>query len=91
MSHGIFLPVGHTHFEIDGVASRITTAMKYRDVTALSELESILEGCNNPSPFVDTDTIEAVTDISDSEGDADADVDVEEELEEESSEEDFGN
>jgi hypothetical protein len=56
-----FLPVGHTHFDCDRVASRISTAMKYRDVTALSELESILEGCNNPSPFVDT--IEAVTDI----------------------------
>jgi hypothetical protein len=91
MSRGIFLPVGHTHFDADRVARESSSrlAMKYRDVTALSELESILEGFNNPSPFVDT--IEAVTDISDSEGDADADVDVEEELEEESSEEDFGN
>ena len=56
-----FLPVGHTHFDCDRVASRISTAMKYRDVSALTELCSILEGCNNPSPFLDT--IDAVSDI----------------------------
>jgi len=56
-----FLPVGHTHFDCDRLASRVAIAMKYRDVTSIAELCSLLKGCNSPTPGVDF--IEAVTDV----------------------------
>ena len=56
-----FLPVGHTHFDCDQVASRIAIAMKYRDVTAIDQLVTLLEQCNFPSPNVEF--IDGVADV----------------------------
>ena len=56
-----FLPVGHTHFDCDRLASRIAIAMKYRDVTSMSQLCMLIEECHHPSPNVET--IEAVADV----------------------------
>ena len=56
-----FLPVGHTHFDCDQVASRIAIAMKYRDVTSIDQLCTLLEQCNYPSPHVEF--IEGVADV----------------------------
>lgn len=56
-----FLPVGHTHFDCDRLASRIAFAMKYRDVTAIGDLRSIIEQCNHPAPQVEI--LNAVADV----------------------------
>ena len=45
-----FLPVGHTHFENDQVASRISTAVRWRDIRSVAQLLEILEACYSPRP-----------------------------------------
>jgi hypothetical protein len=55
-----FLPVGHTHFDCDAVASRISLALKYKDVTNFDELHRTLAHCCQPAP-----TVESIDDVGD--------------------------
>ena len=48
-----FLPVGHTHFDPDQLASRIGEALKHRDVTSIDDLIHLLSNCYTPSPHVE--------------------------------------
>jgi hypothetical protein len=56
-----FLPVGHTHFDCDALASRISLAMKYNNVLDIARLIELIKQCNSPSPAVEM--IEAVSDV----------------------------
>ena len=56
-----FLPVGHTHFDCDQLASRVGLLLKYRNVTGFTDLIQLLKQCNSPRPSVDV--IGAVIDI----------------------------
>ena len=56
-----FLPVGHTHFDCDQLASRIAFALKYRNVTSFTALMELIKQCNAPEPEVEV--IDAVIDI----------------------------
>ena len=40
-----FLPVGHTHNEVDQIASRISVALRHRDVTTPLQLCALLREC----------------------------------------------
>ena len=40
-----FLPTGHTHFDPDQFASRISTAVRFRDVLTCDEYARIVRGC----------------------------------------------
>ena len=48
-----FLPVGHTHFDADQLASRIAEVMKHRDVKSVEELMEMLRDCFSPAPHVE--------------------------------------
>jgi hypothetical protein len=56
-----FLPVGHTHFDCDALASRISVAFRYNDVLDLQSLVEYIRHCNFPSPIVVV--IDAVPDV----------------------------
>jgi hypothetical protein len=47
-----FLPVGHTHFDCDALASRISTALKHVDHYTLDHYQATLELCTTPRPTV---------------------------------------
>ena len=48
-----FLPVGHTHFDPDQLASRIGEMLKHRDITTIDDLMHLLRNCYNPMPHVE--------------------------------------
>ena len=48
-----FLPVGHTHFDCDQLASRIGEALRQRNVTSIEDLTAVLSGCYTPAPSVE--------------------------------------
>jgi hypothetical protein len=48
-----FLPVGHTHFDPDQLASRIDEVLKHRNVTSIDELIRLLNMCYTPRPDVE--------------------------------------
>ena len=48
-----FLPVGHTHFDPDQLASRISEFLKHRDVTSIDDLIRLLGQCYTPMPHVE--------------------------------------
>ena len=56
-----FLPVGHTHFDCDALASRLGLITKWQDVTDIDEFCRKLEQCNSPSPHVEL--VRSVMDI----------------------------
>jgi hypothetical protein len=56
-----FLPVGHTHFDCDALASRIGLITKYQNVTDIDAFCRKLEQCNFPSPHVEL--VRSVMDI----------------------------
>jgi hypothetical protein len=47
-----FLPVGHTHFDPDQLASRIGEIIKHRNIKSIEELIEVLEKCYTPKPTV---------------------------------------
>jgi hypothetical protein len=47
-----FLPVGHTHFDPDQLASRIGKAIQHGDITCIEKLLRVIEGSFTPSPTV---------------------------------------
>jgi len=47
-----FLPVGHTHFDPDQLASRLAQAAKYSDILSLEGYIEIITQCYAPSPVV---------------------------------------
>ena len=48
-----FLPVGHTHFDPDQLASRIGEVLRNRDVTNMPDLVKLLKQCFSPAPHVE--------------------------------------
>ena len=48
-----FLPVGHTHFICDQVASRISVAVKHNDFYTRGEFHNLVRKCTSPRPFVE--------------------------------------
>jgi len=48
-----FLPVGHTHFDCDQLASRISECIKHRDITSIDQLVELITYCYKPAPVVD--------------------------------------
>jgi hypothetical protein len=48
-----FLPVGHTHFDCDALASRLSVAMKYNNVLDIDTLVELIKQCNSPAPAVE--------------------------------------
>ena len=56
-----FLPVGHTHFDPDQFASRISVAVKDIDVTTIEQYVDIVRHCYGAQP-VDVSVIEDVLD-----------------------------
>ena len=56
-----FLPVGHTHNDVDRFHSRIAVLSKYNDVPTISRLVDLLYGVYSPSPEVHV--VESVGDI----------------------------
>ena len=48
-----FLPKGHTHFDCDQFASRITEATKFINITSMDQLTKLIEDCYSPAPVVD--------------------------------------
>ena len=57
-----FLPVGHTHFDCDQVASCIGWATKFKDITSIDELLLLLSQCTSPHP--QAALIEGVADVA---------------------------
>ena len=57
-----FLPVGHTHFDCDQIASCIGTAVRYVNITSVDELLRILKLSYSPRP--DVSFIDRVADVS---------------------------
>ena len=55
-----FLPVGHTHFDPDQLASRIGELLKHRNVTSIHQLIELLGKCYTPKP-----TVELIDDVLD--------------------------
>jgi hypothetical protein len=51
--HLSFLPVGHTHNEVDAIASRYSIGCRNRDIVTRSEMVSVLKHCHNPAPVVE--------------------------------------
>jgi hypothetical protein len=56
-----FLPVGHTHFINDQVASRVSLSTKHTDITSVEKLEEVLTNCYSPRPNVEW--VEDVADV----------------------------
>ena len=56
-----FLPSGHTHFDCDQLASRVSLPLRFSDVTSLDHLMRLLAGCVAPRPVVEM--LEDVTDV----------------------------
>ena len=50
---GSFLPVGHTHFDCDQLASRISECIKHRDITSIEQLVELITYCYKPAPIVE--------------------------------------
>ena len=47
-----FLPVGHTHEDIDQLFGRLALALRNRDVRTVAELLEVMRGCFHPVPVV---------------------------------------
>jgi hypothetical protein len=56
-----FLPTGHTHFDPDQVASRISEAVSARDVTSLDDYMDVVTTCYHPN--IEVSAVEDVIDI----------------------------
>ena len=48
-----FLPTGHTHFQPDQFASRISTGVKFRDVLTVDAYIQLIMECSSPSAIVE--------------------------------------
>jgi hypothetical protein len=48
-----FLPVGHTHFDPDQLASRLGIAVQYTAVKTTAQLIDLFNGCYSPRPIVE--------------------------------------
>lgn len=48
-----FLPVGHTHFGPDRVASRISVGVRYRNVLSLEQFVDLIRRSHTPAPSVE--------------------------------------
>ena len=48
-----FLPVGHTHFGPDRIASRISVGVRYRTVLTLAEFHDLIRRSHTPAPLVE--------------------------------------
>ena len=48
-----FLPVGHTHFENDQVASRVGVCVRHNDIRSVERLIELLKQCYTPAPRVE--------------------------------------
>jgi hypothetical protein len=55
-----FLPVGHTHFGPDRIASRIAVGVRFRNVLTLAEFHDLIRRSHTPAPVV-----EHVTSVAD--------------------------
>ena len=51
--HLSFLPVGHTHFGPDRIASRISIGVRYRTVLSLAEFHDLIRRSHTPAPLVE--------------------------------------
>ena len=47
-----FLPLGHTHFDPDQLASCISEAIKNTDITSIDQLTKLIQKCFTPNPHV---------------------------------------
>jgi hypothetical protein len=47
-----FLPLGHTHFDCDQLASCISEAIKNKDITSIAQLTKLIEECFTPNPHI---------------------------------------
>ena len=57
-----FLPVGHTHFDCDQLASCVGWGVRFVDITSVDQLIEILSTCFTPNP--DVSVIRRVADVS---------------------------
>jgi hypothetical protein len=48
-----FLPLGHTHDDVDQMFSRFSTGLKYNDAKTLPALAQVLKKSFNPTPIVE--------------------------------------
>ena len=48
-----FLPVGHTHFGPDRIASRIAVGVRFRNVMSLAEFHDLIRRSHTPAPVVE--------------------------------------
>ena len=48
-----FLPVGHTHFKPDQVASRVSVAVKHNAFSTRAQFHNLLKTCTTPRPHVE--------------------------------------